>query len=316
MEMKKILFQEYEFDHPIINAAGTCKTLKNVEKLAVSAVAVIVVGSGTEQGLLGNSGNVWHHEMPHNTINSLGLNNPGERYYDQNLSEMTRIAHDHGKAIIYSAAANTPAQFHSATQMALSHGVDFVEQNLGCPNKWREGKQGQIFSFDFGVTRAILDLFTPAELTRCGIKVSPYSDPTMRDRLVDEVLIHYPGLAFLTSSNTFPNGFAFQDNWRPAIDSPDVPMGFGGLAGPGFKEFVLGQNRQLLAAIDKHESLRNLHLIGIGGANSGRAVLEHCRCGIGGRGATLVGVASEYLKAEDPQVFSRMLTEYVGLVME
>ncbi len=314
--MRKIHFCGHELDHPIMNAAGTCKTLEDVKKFATSAVAVVTVGSGTEDGSSGNPGNTWH-AMEHNTINSIGLTNPGETYYHRHLPEMVKIAHDHGKPLIYSTAGNTPEQFRRSAQMALNCGVDFAELNKGCPNKWHDGQQGQILSFQFDVMGETLSLFSPSGLKRCGVKISPYSDPTMRHRLVTEVLLRFPTLGYLASSNTFPNAFGFQENWRPAIDSPNVPTGFGGGAGPGFKEFVLGQNREILLELDKHPALRDLPLIGIGGADSGRAVLEHCRCGMNGRGASLVGVASAYFESnENLGIFSRMLGEYADILAQ
>ncbi|ORT94849.1 dihydroorotate dehydrogenase, partial [Frankia casuarinae] len=46
-------------EHPIMNAAGTCKTAEDVETFARSAVSMIVVGSITREPRSGNSGNVY-----------------------------------------------------------------------------------------------------------------------------------------------------------------------------------------------------------------------------------------------------------------
>lgn len=297
------------FEHPIINAAGTCKKLEDVQKLAGSAVAGLVVGSATVEQKPGNPGNVWH-VTEYSTINSLGLPNPGAEYYKANLPEMVKIAHDHGKPLIFSVAGNTPREFFDLAEVGLEAGVDFVELNLGCPNKWDEGKQGKIYSYDPTSFDSIIRSFDfLKQLAKIGVKISPYVDPFMVAD-VNMYLRSYWDLAYVATANTFPNGFLYQENWRPAIDSENVPGGFGGVAGPGYKAIALGQVTQFRKLFDHPDStLNNLPIIGIGGVGSGRDVAEYRQSG-----ATLVGVASAYMAAEDPNVFGRILTEYVNLL--
>jgi dihydroorotate dehydrogenase (fumarate) len=68
-------------EHPLMNAAGMCKTTPQVIRLARSAVAAVMVGSITMEPRAGNQGNVfWQDPAGRYSLNSLGLPNPGSAY--------------------------------------------------------------------------------------------------------------------------------------------------------------------------------------------------------------------------------------------
>lgn len=51
-------------EHPLMNAAGTCKTLEDVKKLSRSATAAVMVGSITMEPRDGNAGDIyWSEKM-------------------------------------------------------------------------------------------------------------------------------------------------------------------------------------------------------------------------------------------------------------
>lgn len=75
-----------KLDHPIMNAAGPeCKKLEDVESLARSSVAAVMVGSITLEERPGNPGNVYWQSPTGFSLNSLGLPCPNVEYYKHNL---------------------------------------------------------------------------------------------------------------------------------------------------------------------------------------------------------------------------------------
>src|SRR3989344_2876447 len=68
----RVNFAGLKLEHPLMNAAGTCKTTGHVRTFAESAVSAVMVGSMTYEGRPGNSGDVfWPDEIA--PLNALGL---------------------------------------------------------------------------------------------------------------------------------------------------------------------------------------------------------------------------------------------------
>ena len=61
-----------KLEHPLMNAAGACKKVEEVQELARSATAAIMLGSITLEPREGNSGNVYWAGDGF-SLNSLGL---------------------------------------------------------------------------------------------------------------------------------------------------------------------------------------------------------------------------------------------------
>jgi len=283
-----------ELEHPIMNGAGTCKTLEQVKDLAKSAVSAIVVGSITIDPRQGNSDNTYYQTMG-SSLNALGLPNPGSRYYQENLPEMVEIAHSADKKLIVSVAGLNVLDFGRLVSIALEGGADLVEANFGCPNVQHE--QGRIFSYDIKTLKECLRFLWGYE--DVGIKLSPYSDPSQLQQTAETIDHGSFKPAFLTVCNTFPNGFALS-NGRHAI-SPN-----NGLAGVGGQAMrLIGQGQ----VFQWRQALPNLPIIGVGGISHGQHVLDYLQTG-----ASAVQIATAYLeRGESPAVFSQLLTEYVNL---
>jgi dihydroorotate dehydrogenase (fumarate) len=293
------------FEHPIVNAAGTCKRTEDVERLARSAVSAIIVGSITKEARAGNSGNVFA-ATNHATINSLGLPNGGLPYYETELPKMLKIAHEANKALIVSVAGFSPEQTAELVTFCCENMVDAIEVNLGCPNVWSEGKQKPITSYDrksIGQVFKLVDSATLGNTDRSiiyGYKFSPL-DPYSIWEIAEFVNAH--PISFVTTTNTFPNGFGFQENGRMLIDSTEVPEGFGGVAGPGFKEIGLGQVKQWRNLLRPE-----IKVNGVGGVTNGKDVWEYQRAGADG----LVQVGSHYFTSgERPLIFSDLVASYL-----
>ena len=296
----RVNFAGLELEHPLMNAAGTCKTTEHVRTLAESAVSAVMVGSMTYENRGGNRGDVfWPDEIA--PLNALGLNNPGSAIYRNELPEMARIAHDHGKPLIVSTAAFSPEEFSILVEIALEGGADAVEVNVACPNVWDGGKQKRIACFDLRLMHEILFERIAVRVGRnhkLGVKPSPFSDPIylaeFGSMLVGGVV------KFLTATNTFPNAFALDENGKPRITPGG---GLAGLSGPALKPIALGQivqYKQVLPA--------DIQIAGAGGIQSGKDMLDYKRVG-----AAVMQVNTAYSRNEDPKVFGRILSEYIDL---
>lgn len=121
---------------------------------------------------------------------------------------------------------------------------------------------------------------------RVGVKVSPYFyDPTyFVDVTVDstppdvfdevvEVIID-SGVSHVVTMNTIPRVRTRADDGKWAINSPDIPDGYGGLAGPTVKEIGLAEVRRWRRALPIR-----VHVVGVGGITSGEDILDYLNAG-------------------------------------
>ncbi len=287
-------------EHPIMNAAGTCRLVEEVIDLSNSAVSAIMVGSITKEPREGNSGNVYHYDdVRMYSINSLGMPNRGAQYYRENLAAMVKIAHDKGKPLFVSVAGFTPEEYAELAELAFAAGVDLVELNMGCPNVWQSGKQKRIACFEKSLVGEILlrvEKSVGLE-AKVAVKVSPFSDPVALDS-VAEVIGSAKLVKVVSGINTFPNACAY-DGKNPRITPAD---GFEGFGGPAMKPIGLGQIRQLRKALPE-----SVQLIGVGGVTVGQDVLEYLQSG-----AVAVQVATAFMQREKV-VFSALLDELIDL---
>jgi len=291
-----------QLEHPIMNAAGTCKRAEDVEKLANSAAAAIMVGSGTMAARTGNEGNVYEMDPVRGaySLNSLGLPNPGRLYYEQELPRMTQTAHDAGKPLIFSGAGFSPEEYVILGQVADAAGVDVYEANLGCPNVWDGGKQKRIASFEPTLVREIVlrlqTVLSPR--IRLVLKVSPFSDPVLLEQIAIEA--QSGRVAGVARINAFANGFGLRLDGNRLITPGD---GLAGLAGPALKPIGLGQVKQWRKLLPE-----TITVIGIGGISTGCDVWEYQQVGAGP-----VAIATAYANRGE-KVFSQILQEYVDTV--
>lgn len=294
-----VALRDLGLNYPIMNAAGTCRTPEEVRSLAENAdTGAIMVGSMTMAARAGNSGETAIFEQNF-SLNARGLPDRGAAYWRIALPGMAEAAHAFDKKLIASAAGFNPGEYADLAYIAFESGADGVELNFGCPNVWDGGKQKRILSFSLG---GIEETLTQVENAigahkTVGIKVSPFSDPEQLNETA-LVISGFPWVTFVTTMNTFPNATAYAGD-KPAIS----PNGFGGLAGLAIKQIGLGQVRMWKAALPKH-----MHVIGVGGIESGRDMLDYLTAG-----ATVIQVATAYLRQEDPRIFQNILSEYLDL---
>lgn len=283
-----------KLEHPLMNAAGTCKTLEDVKKLARSASAAVVVGSITQASRPGNIGQIYW-AGPMFSLNSLGLPNSGADYYGRVMKEMVHVAHDNGKPLFVSVAGFSPYEYGELAERAFDGGADLVELNLGCPNVWDGGVQKRIVSFDAALVEDVLESVEKRVGVAANVsaKISPFSDPFILAEVA--VAIGLSNIVKVVAAvNTFPNAFDY-DGKQSRITPGG---GLAGLAGPALKPIGLGQIRQLKDLLPER-----IQIIGVGGIMSGQDVLEYVRCG-----ATATQVATAYI-ARGEKIFHSLLGE-------
>lgn len=296
---------DIELEHPVMNAAGTCKVLEGdhgIHALARSATSAIMVGSITVAERDGNLGDTYAFDDVRGfSLNSLGLPCRGQGYYTQNLPEMVTVAHDANKPLFVSIAGFSPGEYRELAALAFQGGADLVEVNLGCPNVWHGGEQKRIACFNADLVAHILNAIEAEVGTeaRIAVKVSPFSDPYALAEIAG-VLSSSKLVKAVTTMNTFPNAFAFADGGR---EKPLISVGLAGLAGPALKPVGLGQVKQLRALLPNR-----IQIMGVGGIRTGDDVLDYLAAG-----ASCAQIATTFFQ-EGPRVFSRILEEMVAQI--
>ena len=290
-------------EHPLMNAAGTCKLLEGTEgvrELARSATAAVMVGSITIEPREGNPGEVyWASEVF--SLNSLGLPNPGKPYYRQHLPEMVAIAHRSGKPLLVNVAGFTPSEYAVLAELAFQGGADLVELNLDCPNVWQGGQQKPIACFDPQLVSEIL-YYVKERVgleAKVAVKLSPFSDPFVLNE-VAQMIGQSKVVKMVTTINTFPNAFSYDERGKPRITPGGGLAGFGG---PAIKPIGLGQVKQLRGMLPEH-----IDIVGVGGITTGQDILDYQRAG-----AAAVQIATALLERR-AKVFSTLLTELINVI--
>lgn len=290
-------------DFPVGNAAGWCKSVDEVRKLAESAAQFVVVGSITMQSRDGNPGNTFNGT----SLNSLGLPNPGLKKIRGMAPEMVEIAHAAGKPIIMSVAGFAPAEYLELAIAAQGMGFDGVEINLGCSNLVDKGKRKPIASLDLSLTGEIVSQCS-CVLKRINsnffvlVKVSPMSDPL---QIIETAsLLAQCDIDAIVTQNAFPNALLFNENGTPQIQTPDK-TGWAGFAGGAIKPMALGQVNQWRKALDDNGAVDKM-VWGVGGVQCGRDVRDMQIAG-----AAVVQVGTAYF-VSGAKVFGDIANEFIN----
>lgn len=145
-----------------------------------------------------------------------------------------------------------------------------MEVNLSCPNI--VGKPPPAYSRS--ELKLYLDLLnqhfnqdrTKNNTVEVGIKTPPYTYQAQFDELITTLLEYSRRpISFITATNTLGNSLILgQDNVHPVINSANG-SGIGGLAGEALHPLALGNVRSLRGVLDKHDLLREIAIIGVGG---------------------------------------------------
>jgi len=105
----------------------------------------------------------------------------------------------------------------------------------------------------------------------------------------------------VTSTNTFPNAFIYDEKGRPRLTPGG---GFAALGGPAIKPIGLGRVKQLRSLLPSR-----IDIIGVGGITTGLDVLDYQRAG-----AAAVQIATALLRRQ-LKVFGQLLGELSELIL-
>lgn len=292
-----------EYGVPIGNGGGIIKTVSDLEKILLTEVGAVEIGSITEVERPGNEGNTFRTGNGF-TLNSIGLKNPGLRYYKKNLKLMITMIREAKKKSIVNVAGFSAEEYSTLTRLAFDAGSDFVVLNFGCPNVASK----QILSYDRSALRSNIiyvlgENIEEAKDGRIGIKLSPiFNSPDMDDIASFLNLIHkgsHGYIGFVTTQNTVPNCYDEDDDGTPYITPNN---GLAGMAGKAIFPMALAQVRQWRKLLDQ-----SIKIIGVGGVTTGADMLKMMRY------ADFVQVTSAYYINEDLGIFSTIGGEYLYL---
>lgn len=276
----------------IMNAAGECKRLDQVQELARTPIPTITVGGITNPESSGNKGTpFWICDAY--GLNSLGLPNGGKAYYESVLSDMQKTAYHVEKKLRINIVGFDPNDWEELAELGSEY-ADEVEVNLGCPNVWGDDGQKPIASFHPKLAREIVKRVCDRSGKPCAVKLSPFSNPQELENMA-RVLRTLP-IAEVVTSNTFANATAFDERAKPRIA---VAHGLAGMSGPAMKPIALGQVVQLRALLPEH-----IAITGVGGIQNGKDVADFLAAG-----ATKVQVGTHYF-TYGAKVFSEILQSY------
>ncbi len=288
---------------PVGNAAGWCKSVEEVRRVAQSAAEFIVVGSITLQKRSGNPGNTWNNK----DLNSLGLPNPGAEEIENVAHEMVSVAHSFDKKIILSVAGFDASEYVYLFNVALKSGFDGVELNFGCPNVADDGKRKRIFSFYPELMHEVLLMLSLVDgipdTFFVSVKVSPITNPQQIIELA-EMFSQFRMIHAVVTQNTVPNCLEFSDGGAVTITTPDK-TGYAGLSGPSVKAMALGQVKQWRSALDLFNR-EDIAVTGVGGVSSAKDVQDMIFAG-----ASMVQIGTACI-LYGPKIFSDIASDYIS----
>ena len=195
--------------------------------------------------------------IPVGMLNGIGIQNPGIEAWSETMEK--KIAGSE-VPVWGSAVAHEPEGFAMVAKGLEATGVAAVEVNLSCPNL----EDGEMFSFDPGRSREVVEAVTSATGLPVGAKLSPNTP-----KIVEvAAACQRAGAVFVVLTNTaFGFGISLDDR-RPLLSG-----GVGGYSGPGLKPI------SLRCVYEVAQSLPDLPIVGCGGISTGRDVVEYLMAG-------------------------------------
>ena len=265
----KVNYLGVEFKNPVVTASGTFgfgmeyNELYPIEKL----------GGITVKGLTLNErqGNPAPRifETPSGVLNSVGLQNPGVKYFAKNIMPVLKKL---DLNIIANVSGSTFSDYVEACKIVDASGADIIELNVSCPNV-KQG--GAAFGTNADTVYEITKMVKEAISVPLCIKLSPnVTDITAIAKAAMD-----GGADGLSLINTI-TGMAIDLKTRKPVFHNTVA----GLSGPCVKPVAVRMVYQTYGAT-------KAPIIGMGGVSSGEDAVEFMAAG-----ATLVSVGTANFK--------------------
>jgi dihydroorotate dehydrogenase (fumarate) len=290
--MSKITVAGLELEHPIMNAAGTCKSVTQVKEFAASRISAVVVGSYKLQKRRESPGASYIDSQGRYSLNSKKLPSGGRKYLERHAEKMRSECWGvYGKPLILNIAGETPEEFGALAKLAVKLGFSAIEVNLSCPT----GPAPICYQRE--PTALVVNAVNSAAFGKLPIlyKLGYMPDPVQLKCQVD--LIVGKGADGLVLINTLGGGLLFQRGTRmPVMRSQ--PMGVGGPALLPLGVGMVAQVRALTPRVD---------IIGVGGITTITDVEQYLAAGAKAVQAGTMCWAAD----RDPRVYNQLVASYI-----
>ena len=246
-----------KFKNPILPASGTYGYGEEFKDYYDPNIMGGLVSKGiTRHAKPGNDGiRIW--ETPSGILNSIGLENPGVKYFCENTLEKMKALGPH---LLVNLGGNTVEEYLEAVDMLNKHDFYAIELNISCPNV-KEG--GMAFGIESesaaDITRRIREITDK----RLFVKLSPNA----RDIVGCAKAVEEAGADGISLVNTFL-GMAIDPVKKCAV----FENTYAGLSGPSIKPIALRMVHQVCKNV-------NVPVIGMGGITSGIDAIEFIMAG-------------------------------------
>jgi len=273
--------------HPVFNAAGPiCTTKEELDAIGASAASAIVCKTMTKEPRKGNP-EPRYADFGRNSINSMGLPNPGYKAYMALLPQLAR----HEKPIIASFIGMTlEDSLEIVAGLNKVKEIAAIEMNLSCPNL--PGKP-QV-AYDFQRSGEVLAEVGKIIRKPWGVKLPPYFDEVHFKLIAD--ILNGSTIQFVSVINSPGNGLVIDRDKEQVAIRPK--QGFGGIGGPAIKPFGLANARKMRQLLKPKTSV-----VGVGGITTGGDVFDYILAG-----ADAVQVGTAFMQ-EGPGIFGRLAAE-------
>lgn len=213
-------------------------------------------------------------------LNGIGIQNPGIEAW---TGDMKPRIPSLDVPIWGSAVAQDVDGFALVAKGLEASGVEAIEVNLSCPNL----EDGEMFSFDAGRSRDVLEAVSSSTAIPVGAKLSPNTP----DIVGVAATCHSAGADFVVLTNTaFGFGLSIADG-RPLLSG-----GVGGYSGPGLKPI------SLRCVYEVSRAAPEIPIVGCGGVSTGRDIVEYLMTGAS-------AVQAGTLHLAEPRAGKRLLRE-------
>lgn len=291
--------------YSLSNAAGTCKLLTDVQRLAPSAVTEILVGTIARPWRKGNQGDNYYRDEDGSTINSMGVKSYGYNYYAQHLPHMVEIAHQNNKKISVSILPFQDEDMALLCRLAMLNKVDAIEIDAGCGNLWSGGKQKRILSYDLEQLQKLLLCLLELRMEsrhplQIRVKLAPYLDHVLMAEAAALIgSLGTPSMrVVIVTANAQSGAYMFKREGGILVPAIGFGNHLGGFGGDPYRAVALGQIAQFRQLLPNHP------LVGVGGISTGEHIWEYLQFRVEG-----VQVGSAYYHSKDPEIFSRIVEE-------
>ena len=276
-----------EFEHPIFNAAGPlCVTLEELHIIGESRSSAIVTKSCTLEPREGNP-KPRYEDLPHGSINSMGLPNKGYKEYIKYAPELKK----YNKPLVASVSGMSLQDNLTMIKAMNNSEFDLIELNLSCPNLVGKPQVG----YDFEQS----DKYLTEVLAVCekplGVKLPPYFDFVHFEQMAK--ILNKHKVRFVTCINSVGNAIYIDPEEEKVVIKPK--NGFGGLGGSYIKPTALANVRKFYELLDD-----SIDIIGVGGIYTGTDVFEHILAG-----AKAVQIGTVFMQEGDA-AFTRIQEEF------